>query len=53
MTTMNTTIYGHTARCVILERHGAGTYDIEVIECSARPELVGQCFRVTGMPLGL
>jgi hypothetical protein len=48
---IHTNIHGHTCGCWVLARHGAGTIDVEVIECGTCPGLVGKCFRVSGLPL--
>jgi hypothetical protein len=41
-------IYGHRLLCQVLANHGAGTYDVEVIEPG---RWRGRCYRVTGLPL--
>lgn len=41
-------IRGHECLVEVFARLAMGTVDCEVLSCSSCPQLVGQCFRVSG-----
>ncbi len=47
MPLMIQTIRGHLCTIEVFARH-AFALDVEVVQCSACPGLVGKCFRVSG-----